>query len=76
MDMTQEEFAEKAGFNLRYYRFIEQGVKDVSVSTLARLASTLGCRPSELLRPTKSPVRKPGRPKKRTSTSLARTRSR
>lgn len=63
--VTQEELAERAGFDVRFFRFIEQGRKDISVSTLVRLANVLGCDPGALLRPTRPVPRPPGRPKKK-----------
>ena len=67
--LTQENLSERAGFDIRFFRFIEQGRKDISVSTLARLANVLGCDPGALLRPTRPAVRLPGRPKRRTKTT-------
>ena len=69
LKLTQEQFAELAGFDTRFFRFVEQGRKDLSVSTLVRLAAPLGCPPAALLRPTRPLVRKPGRPKKSRSSS-------
>lgn len=74
LKLTQEQFAEKAGFDLRFFRFIEQGTKDLSVTTLVRLAAALGCEPSALLRPTRPVVRKPGRPKTKPRSSSTPTR--
>ena len=73
LGLTQEEFAEQAGFDTRFFRFIEQGKKDLSVTTLVRLAASLECAPAALLRPTRPLVRKPGRPKK-SRVPLGRTR--
>lgn len=62
--LTQEAFAERAGLDPRFFRFIEQGVKDISMSSLVRLATALECRPAELLSPAEPMPRPPGRPRK------------
>lgn len=62
MQLTQESFSEHAGLDLRFFRYVEQGARDVSVSSLVRLSVALGCRPGELLNPTQLVKRKPGRP--------------
>lgn len=64
LTLTQEQFAERAEIDLRFFRFVEQGVKDVAVSSLVRLAEALKCSPADLLQPTEPMERKPGRPKK------------
>jgi transcriptional regulator with XRE-family HTH domain len=74
LKLTQEQFAEQAGFDARFFRFVEQATKDLSVTTLVRLAAALGCEPSALLRPTRPVVRKPGRPKKKPQSSSTPTR--
>lgn len=65
--LTQEALSEKAGFDIRFFRFVEQGRKDISVSTVVRLANVLGCDPGALFRPTRPAVRSPGRPKRKKS---------
>lgn len=74
LKLTQEQFAERAGFDTRFFRFVEQGTKDLSVTTLVRLADALGCEPAALLRPTRPVVRKPGRPKMKPRSSSTATR--
>ncbi len=64
LGLTQEAFAERARIDSRFFRFVEQGVKDISISSLVRLAHGLNCRPADLLAPAEPLVRKPGRPKK------------
>lgn len=76
LQLTQEQFAELAGFDTRFFRFIEQGKKDVSVTTLVRLATALGCEPAALLRPTRPVNRQPGRPKKKAHRSPSTRRAR
>lgn len=65
LGISQEKFAETAGFDPRFFRFIEQSKKDISVTSLVRLAKVLGCEPAALLRPTQAVQRKPGRPRSR-----------
>ena len=73
LGLTQENLAERGGFNYRFYRSLEAGKVDLSVSTLYRLAQALGVRPAQLLRRTKPIPPRPGRPpKKRTRPSLGR----
>jgi transcriptional regulator with XRE-family HTH domain len=64
LGLTQEQFAERARLDLRFFRFVEQGVKDISISSLVRLAAGLGCRPHELLLAAEPLERKPGRPRR------------
>ena len=76
LGLTQEEFAEKAEFDLRFFRFIETGARDVAVSTLVRLAKALDCTPADLLQPAKPLVRKAGRPKKTAASPSLKSRRR
>ena len=64
LGLTQEQFAERARLDLRFFRFVEQGVKDISISSLVRLAAGLGCRPHDLLLAAEPLERKPGRPRR------------
>jgi transcriptional regulator with XRE-family HTH domain len=49
--LTQEEFAERAGFSYKYYQQIEAGKKrDLRLSTLEKLAKAHRIELSELLR--------------------------
>ena len=63
--LTQEQFSELGGFDVRFFRLIEQAKPDLSISTLVRLSNVLGCDPGALLRPTRPVLRSPGRPKKK-----------
>ena len=50
--ITQEQFAEKAGFSYKYYQAIEAGRKpDLRLSTLERLAKACGLELHELFAP-------------------------
>lgn len=64
LGLTQEQFAERARLDLRFFRFVEQGVKDISISSLVRLAAGLGCESHELLLAAEPLERKPGRPRR------------
>jgi len=75
LKLTQEEFAEKAGLDLRFFRFVEQGVKDVAVSSLVRLAAALNCDPADLLQRAEPVERRPGRPKQTPSSTTTARRS-
>lgn len=72
LNLSQEKFAERAGFNARYYRRIEKAEVDSSLTTLYRLARALGITPLQLLRPTAAIPPKAGRPRKKKTTSGAR----
>ncbi len=74
LGLTQEEFSEQAEFDIRFFRFIEQARKDISVSTLVRLANVLGCDPGALFRPARPAVRRPGRPTSKAKTGVRRAR--
>lgn len=51
-DLTQEQFAEKAGMSYKYYQAVEAGRKpDLRLSTLERLANAYGLEVYELLSP-------------------------
>lgn len=64
LSLTKEQFAERARLDLRFFRFVEQGVKDISISSVVRLAAGLECRPHELLLAAEPLERKPGRPRR------------
>ena len=50
--ITQEEMAEKVGFEARYYQRLESGQKrDLQLSTLVRIGVALNRRPWEFLAP-------------------------
>jgi transcriptional regulator with XRE-family HTH domain len=46
---TQEEFAHRTGLNRSYMSEVERGKSDVSLSTLQKIAKTLGISLAELL---------------------------
>lgn len=46
---TQEEFAHRTGLNRSYMSEVERGISDVSLSTLQKIAKTLGISLAELL---------------------------
>lgn len=64
LGLTQEQFAERARLDLRFFRFVEQGVKDISISSLVRLSVGLGCKPPDLLVAAEPLERRPGRPRR------------
>ncbi|MCC6334324.1 MAG: helix-turn-helix transcriptional regulator [Myxococcales bacterium] len=74
LGLTQEQLSERAGFDIRFFRFIEQARKDVSVSTLVRLSNVLGCDPGALFKPARPAVRRPGRPSTKAKTGTRRPR--
>ncbi len=49
--LTQEEFAELSGFSQQYISSLEQGRRNPTVVTLYELATALGVKHMELLRP-------------------------
>ena len=51
--LTQEQFAEISGFSQQYISGLEQGRRNPTVVTLYELATALGTRPAELIRPTR-----------------------
>ena len=46
--LTQEEVAEKAGLNAKYYAQVERGQRNVSIGSLQRIADGLGVSPADL----------------------------
>jgi len=48
--LTQEEIAEKAGMNAKYYAQVERGQRNVTVGSLQRIADGLGVRLEDLFR--------------------------
>lgn len=46
---TQEELAHRSGLNRSYMSEVERGISDVSLSTLQKIAKTLGISLAELL---------------------------
>ena len=51
--LTQEQFAEVSGFSQQYISSLERGRRNPTVVTLYELATALGVRHMELVRPTK-----------------------
>lgn len=50
--LTQEQMAERLGFEIRFYQRLEAGNKrDIQLSTIARIASALGGEPWRVLAP-------------------------
>jgi transcriptional regulator with XRE-family HTH domain len=66
-DLTQEQFAELAGLDVRFVRRVERGTVNLRFDTLVRLADALGVEPGVLLRRAKLVAPKTGRPRKRTA---------
>jgi transcriptional regulator with XRE-family HTH domain len=52
--LTQEQFADLAGFSQQYLSSLEQGRRNPTVITLYELASALDVAPLDLLRPLRS----------------------
>lgn len=50
MGMSQEEFADHAGFHRTYVGFLERGERTPTIATLARLARAFEIRISDMLR--------------------------
>ncbi len=64
-DLTQEQAAEQLGISLRHMKRIEAG-HNMTIFTLAKIASSLGVSPASLLAaPKSSAPRRPGRPRSR-----------
>lgn len=63
--MTQEEFAEKAGLDIRFVRRVERATVNLRFDTFVRLADALKVEPGQLLRRAKPVVPKSGRPRDR-----------
>lgn len=60
--MTQEQLAEEAAFELRFFQRLERGTVNLSIDSLVRLARALGVPPAVLLRRATLPPAQPGRP--------------
>ena len=48
LGLSQEEFADRCGLHRTYVGAIERGERNITLATLARLASTLSVDPREL----------------------------
>lgn len=66
---TQEEMAELAAMDLQFFRRVERGTINLSVSSLVRIATAIGTTAAVLLRPAKAIDRKVGRPRKKKAKS-------
>jgi len=62
---TQEEFADAVGFSPRYIRRLESGELDATLRTIARVAAKLGVTVAAMLKVSRLPEPKPGRPRAR-----------
>lgn len=60
--LTQEGFAELAGFDIRFVQKLESGKVNPSATTLVALAKALGVKLDALVRPATLEKRKRGRP--------------
>jgi transcriptional regulator with XRE-family HTH domain len=50
MGFSQEAFADHLGMHRSYYGAIERGVKDIQLTTIARICRGLKAKPSELFK--------------------------
>lgn len=62
LGLTQEAFSEKSGLTQQYISDLERGRRNPTVVTLFELATALGVRPQDLLRPGRRRVAVTGRP--------------
>lgn len=62
--LTQEQAAELLGLSLKGYQFIERGIQNLTIKTLARIAAALDVRTAELFAAPASREVRRGRPKK------------
>jgi transcriptional regulator with XRE-family HTH domain len=62
--LTQERLAERAGVTARYLQSIEGGHENLTLETLAKLATALKVPPIRLFEPPTTRKPRPGRPKK------------
>ena len=46
--LTQEEVAERAGLNAKYYAQVERGQRNISIGSLLKIADGLGVSPADL----------------------------
>lgn len=63
--LTQEQLAEQASVTTRYVQSVEGGSENLTLETIAKLATILEARPIELFEPPATSKPRPGRPKKR-----------
>jgi transcriptional regulator with XRE-family HTH domain len=50
-DWSQEEFAFETGLHRTYVSGIERGIRNPTITIIAKLATALGVQPSDLLKP-------------------------
>jgi transcriptional regulator with XRE-family HTH domain len=65
LGLTQEQFADAVGFSPRYISRLESGEVDATLRTIARVAAKLEVPAAALLRVSRLPEPKPGRPRTR-----------
>lgn len=65
MNLTQDEAAQRAKLDMKYWQFIERGRVNLKLVTLARIAKGLGVTVAELVTPAigRAPTRRRGRPR-------------
>lgn len=63
--MTQEQVAERLGVSVRAYAYLEGGRENLTLLTMASVATALGVGVAELLVPPASTVTRRGRPPRR-----------
>ena len=66
--LTQEQQAERLGFTLKYLQRIEGGGENLTVRSLAKIASAFGVPVPELFRKPRTKQAGPGRPRRRGNT--------
>lgn len=64
LGLTQAEFAEHMEFSVRYLQSVEAGAENLTLETIAKLASVLKAKPAALFEPPVTKKPRPGRPKK------------
>jgi len=62
--LTQAELAEHMEVSVRYLQSIEAGTENLTLETIAKLATILGAKPAALFEPPVTKKPRPGRPKK------------
>jgi ribosome-binding protein aMBF1 (putative translation factor) len=62
--LTQAELAEHMEVSVRYLQSIEAGAENLTLETIAKLASVLGAKPIAFFEPPATKKPRPGRPKR------------
>ena len=62
--LTQEQLAERASVSTRYVQSLEAGTENLTLETIAKLATILKVKPIALFEPPATKKPRPGRPKK------------